>query len=746
MADIARPSSKHPGTLWDVVDRGRVGTVTAVAGALAMLLVASIVCGSLLAVIPWATVEYARARQATREVERLRQMAYIKSNPGESNPTVEGWPEAEQLEQQLAIARSRQATPTPILPFLPLPLLTVAGAYIFSIGRREPDLRRRLGAVPINAAEHPRTLKVLAEMAIAAGEPFPPRLFVFESDAMNAAITGRRATPAFIVCVTSRFLELSEREQRAAFANLLSRKPSLRQTTLKAGAWFSIPFWWLASLDLTFGWRKFLRSPRSLTYCERLSFVYGPGALILLGSSAVWSLSTLMPYLHGRAATSFQPDFVVGTIVLALLCCMPIALIAVKALSFAQEATALLADKEGLLLSKEPGATFSGIARASQVGTTVRGCGAFGHHFWCSPLGDSYLGWKGYRAREHELELLAGVDGIGLRDGLPVVRDPSLQPIVRGQFPHLDAAVDRYRELSPGWPAAPSRILVLRDARPPGAIDACLRTGLIPGVGPTEIIFTEAMLADLTEDELLAVVASLVSRMTHPDPDSRVIELTGDVASLIRAREMAAAAAIAWPAEGLRNQFVFSEDPLRTPGPTATVAARRFTPRERWLLLLVPALFIVGSLAYTQLFLSTASPSLTVNADHSTVSVPLPAGATLVSGTTPLPDVASASFYVALPVSRVSEYYNAALEGGMLKSQGYHLWVNGWEGFDSPPTTPGQTSWPLVRDSGVGDGSLDELNISLTPTADGGTTIAVSASRWVNGDTQLSVIGVEEKH
>jgi hypothetical protein len=538
--------------------------VAAVLGAIGLLTVGAIVCAALFSVVPWAAAEYPRTQAAAKEAYKLKQMLRIKRQSGETNPAVQGWPSEAELSVQFAAAESRLRTPTPILPFLAISGLALLVALVVSVTRGDPDLRKRLKAVPLVSAEHPTTFRALAAIAIAAGQPYPPRPFVFEADSVNAAIVGRPASASYSVLVTSRFLELSAAEQRAALANLLSRRPSLRGRVLTASAWFSLPFWWVASRDITFGFRRMVERPGTQTYGERMAFIFAPGMLVLLSSSAIWTVLALQPYLSGRAAGYLQPDFVQGVAALAVLICLPISLFAVKALSFAQEATAMLADNEGLLMSKEPAATFTGIAYATRVGTRVDRCGAYGHLFWCSPLGTSYLGWKSQHVRERRLEELAGVDGVGLRDSLPQLDSPTIRPVAPGEFPQLDAALARFLALPIPWPTRPTASCLVH-ARPHGAVDACLQTGWVPAMGGMDFVFTEDMLGELTQDELLAVIVYLVARTTRPDPVNAVVEQTRDLAALRRATQRAQAAPAEWPDDDYVSRYVFSDEPPPNP-------------------------------------------------------------------------------------------------------------------------------------------------------------------------------------
>lgn len=68
-----------------------------------------------------------------------------------------------------------------------------------------------VNAKPANEREHKRLLNIVEEMAIAAGIP-KPRVYVMESDEINAFATGRNPENG-VICVTTGILKLLNREE-----------------------------------------------------------------------------------------------------------------------------------------------------------------------------------------------------------------------------------------------------------------------------------------------------------------------------------------------------------------------------------------------------------------------------------------------------------------------------------------------------------------------------------------------------
>jgi Zn-dependent protease with chaperone function len=119
-----------------------------------------------------------------------------------------------------------------------------------ALARCERTLLGRLGAeVP-----RPGTLEVtrsaLKDMSLAAGFEHSPRLYVIETDRVNAFVLGRTRARA-VVGVTRGFAErLSREDQRAVFANLLARVLSGDTLWATAVSALAGPVWALRDADL----------------------------------------------------------------------------------------------------------------------------------------------------------------------------------------------------------------------------------------------------------------------------------------------------------------------------------------------------------------------------------------------------------------------------------------------------------------------------------------------------------------
>ncbi len=121
----------------------------------------------------------------------------------------------------------RHDVPTPFLG-----ILVWGGAALVAIGaawaaaastRSERSLLAKLGARRVAVGELPETKRALHDMAIAVGLPFPPPLYVLETWALNAFVVGKRPERAAVGVTRGLLAHLTGDEQRAVFANLLTR-------------------------------------------------------------------------------------------------------------------------------------------------------------------------------------------------------------------------------------------------------------------------------------------------------------------------------------------------------------------------------------------------------------------------------------------------------------------------------------------------------------------------------------------
>jgi heat shock protein HtpX len=92
------------------------------------------------------------------------------------------------------------------------------------------------GAKPADRAQYPRLYHVVETVAIAAGLPQPPPVYVIDDDAPNAFAAGRNPQTAYVAVTTGLLNLMSERELEGVIAHELShvRNRDVRLMTLVA--------------------------------------------------------------------------------------------------------------------------------------------------------------------------------------------------------------------------------------------------------------------------------------------------------------------------------------------------------------------------------------------------------------------------------------------------------------------------------------------------------------------------------
>lgn len=120
----------------------------------------------------------------------------------------------------------------------------------YTLNRSEYKLVARLGATRAVTGELHQTKHVLHEMAIAAGLPFPPALYVLDCTAINAFILGRTPVTAIAGITTGMLKTLTPDEQRAVFANLLARLRDGDTRLATVASALMSPVWAMRDRDL----------------------------------------------------------------------------------------------------------------------------------------------------------------------------------------------------------------------------------------------------------------------------------------------------------------------------------------------------------------------------------------------------------------------------------------------------------------------------------------------------------------
>ncbi|MBI5231558.1 MAG: hypothetical protein HY876_05260 [Coriobacteriales bacterium] len=258
----------------------------------------------------------------------------------------------------------------------------------FALLRSHHWLVRRLDATRVPKGEMMDTKMALKDMAIAAGLPVAPELFVIPTDNVNAFVhTSGRRRP--IVGVTRGMAErMPQREQRAVFANLVARL--VGGSAARAAALCSLMDPLNAMRDAT------------LPDDERVAFdddgELSPG---IASSDALTAIAAFWP---------FMMLFAGGLIVTGEL--------AAAAQREGQLRAAEKADAEGMLLLKDPSSMLSALDRAVRLNNYVPGAEA--------GLADLFFCWSGWESTDDEedpewrrvsrLREVLGAEGVDLRD------------------------------------------------------------------------------------------------------------------------------------------------------------------------------------------------------------------------------------------------------------------------------------------------------------------------------------------
>lgn len=263
----------------------------------------------------------------------------------------------------LAGAAMRSGHTGDVLAVLPAAMAVSVGlGALFATGQAgrmlshpERRLLGRFGAVPAQKGTYLDTKSALHDMAIAAGYPHSPTLWVIpDCDRVNAFAIGLKESSA-VIGVTQGFAErLSVDDQRAGFANLMARLKS--GDTLWATAVSSVmgPIWAARTMQLR-SQEKREEEPRRAFWTGSTSYTGSEGGDagvvggFILGFFAV-VLTEVMMAGHERAAM----------------------------------AAAEKADAEGMLLLKDPAMMLTGLRHTLEANNTVPGAGEqYSMLFYC---------------------------------------------------------------------------------------------------------------------------------------------------------------------------------------------------------------------------------------------------------------------------------------------------------------------------------------------------------------------------
>jgi Zn-dependent protease with chaperone function len=247
------------------------------------------------------------------------------------------------------------------------PWLTVGG-FVLGAGlavvhvvrmltRPEERLPGMFGAVPVQRGMLPVTESALFDMAIAAGRPGAPWLWLIDDcERVNAFALGT-ADERTIVGVTRGFVDrLDVADQRAVFANLMARVRSGDTWGATIISAIMGPIWGLRASQL-----------RQVDELQR--------------DESTWA-NALTGGLVGGAVRE-QPDVVVGAFILGFLGVV-ITELFMSGHERAALAAAEKADAEGMLLLKDPQEMVTALADVLEANNTVPGAGeAYSSLFFC---------------------------------------------------------------------------------------------------------------------------------------------------------------------------------------------------------------------------------------------------------------------------------------------------------------------------------------------------------------------------
>lgn len=267
-----------------------------------------------------------------------------------------------------------------------------SGWAVYTLLRSEKWLLNRLGATLIPKGEQLDTKMALKDMALAAGLPVAPALYLIDTRSTNAFIFAARRRRAVVGVTTGFLTKLPVDERRAVFANLIARLKSgdtITSTGVTALMW-PVQAWRTSrqqsdndAIDL-----EMISGPVGRAVREERDDLGGVLPFIIFGAGFAL-LSELVAATHRRSQLS----------------------------------TAEKADAEGMLLLKDPQSMLGALSHCVELDNLVPSAGeAFSELFYC---------WTGVSTNDEDdpewlrvarLREVLGVDGALWRRG-PSVPD-----------------------------------------------------------------------------------------------------------------------------------------------------------------------------------------------------------------------------------------------------------------------------------------------------------------------------------
>lgn len=237
-----------------------------------------------------------------------------------------------------------------------------SGWAVFTLLRREKWLLRRLGATLIPTGQELETKMALKDMAIAAGLPVAPAMYLLDIGSTNAFVFAARRRRAVIGVTRGFITKLTVDERRAVFANLVARLAA-GDTIMATGV--------TALMWPVHAWR----SSRQQSDNDEID-----RSMLSGGADS--------PDASGRSADGVVPLFIFGA-GFALL-----SELVAAGHRRSQLSTAEKADAEGMLLLKDPKSMLDALSHCVYLDNLVPSAGeAFSELFYC---------WTGVSTNDEE--------------------------------------------------------------------------------------------------------------------------------------------------------------------------------------------------------------------------------------------------------------------------------------------------------------------------------------------------------
>lgn len=293
----------------------------------------------------------------------------------------------------------------PVWPAAVVGIVVALVVVRLSLRPHERALLRRVAAERVPPGAYPKAKHALAHVAVAAGIGTPPGLYTTPEASLNAFYVGTPGQPGYAICATEAVLELGEAEQRAIYANLISRSIARRTWVLERTSGMAA-VGWLTLISLG-GLADGLRIEADVSGSQPTFEAGGCWVPLLVGTP--FAALVLLASLEDPGSwfafvlTWAAPVVLAWVVTTGLLA---------TTMGRAQVRDAHLGDGEGLLLTREPDAMIDALRWTEANWNTVPRCEAHAHLFWAWPGHPRGIGAWGAAGRLQRIEAVAGAAGL----------------------------------------------------------------------------------------------------------------------------------------------------------------------------------------------------------------------------------------------------------------------------------------------------------------------------------------------